>query len=201
MLLDALKIPIEKFEVSLHILSPQEAFLSVVRLALTGGALLSLPVWVREIVLFVRPGLKEKEVAGLKWVFLPAILMLVLGSWFGWSVLLPVSSGFLFRFGLSHGLEPVWTFSAWLGFVQGIVGGAALAFELPVICGLLARIGLLTPLFFKQKAGHLIVLTFVMAALLTPPDVVSQVLLAGPILLLLGISYKVVQSIHRGVTA
>ena len=183
--------PLGRQGAELHYLAPAEAFLAVVRMAMGTGLLLAFPFILREAAAFAAPALKQGEASALRRYLFPALAMPMLGAAFGW-LLLPVAAGFFFGFGAARAMVPVITLSAWLGFVSATVGGAAAAFELPVVCALLAKIGVLTPAFFRQRGPHLVVLTFVIAALLTPPDVVSQLLLAGPILLLLWASAWIV---------
>lgn len=176
--------PLVALGAELHFFTPAEAFMAVVRTALATGLLLASPFILREAAIFAGPALKPSEEQALRRYLFPALAMPLVGAAFGWLMLVPVASRFFFTFGATRAMEPVITLSAWLGFVSTTVGGAAAAFELPVVCALLAKIGVLTPAFFRQRGPHLVVMTFVIAALLTPPDVVSQLLLAGPILLL-----------------
>lgn len=172
--------------------------MATVRLALVVGALAASPMILWEAGAFVSPALKPAERDGLKRYGFWALAMPLVGALFGWFVLVPVASRFLFTFGAARAGDALWGMSAWLAFVGGTMGAAALAFELPVVAALLARIGVLTPAFFRERGPHMVVFTFVLAALLTPPDVISQVLLAGPILLLIFASAKLVERIHAG---
>jgi sec-independent protein translocase protein TatC len=164
-------------------ISPHEAFLSRIKLGLFGGLALAMPVVMYQAGAFVWSGLETAERKALIGFGPFFIILFYLGAAFGLGVILPVAMEFLLGFA-SIALVPVISVDRYLSFAAMVVFTGGLAFELPVLILFLNRIGIVTPEFLRQKRPIAIVSVFVIAALLTPPDVITQILIAAPMLLL-----------------
>lgn len=163
--------------------SPEEAFGARMTLAMTGGFLFALPVIFYHLWKFIALGLTDKEKSYVK-VFGPLSLFFFLaGSAFGYFVMLPMSLNFLLSFS-SAWMVPMITVDKYISFVGTIIIGSGATFELPLILAFLARIGIATPEFLRQKRRYAYVFILIVAAILTPPDIVSQVILSIPLVLL-----------------
>ena len=163
--------------------SPEEAFGARMTLALIGGFLFSLPVILYHLWKFISLGLTDKEKGYVK-VFGPlSLFFFISGSAFGYFVMLPMSMNFLLSFS-SAWMVPMITVDKYISFVGTIIIGSGATFELPLILAFLARIGIATPEFLKQKRRYAYVFILIVAAILTPPDVVSQVILSIPLVVL-----------------
>jgi len=163
--------------------SPADAFNARVSLAFLGGFLLALPVILFHIWKFIAVGLTDQERKNIK-VFGPLSLALFfIGVIFGYCVLLPISFNFLMSFS-SPWMMPMITVDKYISFVGTVVISSGVAFELPLILAFLARIGIATPEFLRQKRPYAILLILIVAAVLTPPDMISQIILAIPLLIL-----------------
>jgi len=113
--------------------------------------------------------------------------MFLLGASFAYYVVVPVGFSFLIAFG-STVVTVLPSIGTYVGFFTKIMIGFGIAFELPVITFFLAKIGIVDDRMLKDFFRYAIVLIFIVAAVLTPPDVISQVLMAAPLILLYGIS-------------
>ncbi len=167
--------------------SPQEAFMVKMMMTLLGGLFLSIPYFLYHAWQFLSAGLNDME-RRYTAVFVPfSIVFFGIGCLFGYFVILPIAFHFFLSFS-TPSLVPMITVEKYTSFSAGLILSFGLVFELPLIIVLLTRIGILTPAFLTEKRRHAIVVIFVVSAILTPPDVLSQMLMAIPLLVLYEIS-------------
>lgn len=166
--------------------TPAEAVMLSIKIALYGGLLFASPFIFLQMWKFISPGLYKNE----KRVIIPAAFAstfcFLSGVAFS-SFLLPMMLKFLTGFGAGL-LDPYFKAGEYLGFIMRICLAFGIAFQLPVVAFVLAKMGAITHKTLLRYARHAIVGIFILAAILTPPDVLSQVLLALPLLVLYGIS-------------
>jgi sec-independent protein translocase protein TatC len=171
------------------------AFFVALKVAFFSAILGALPVILWQIWLFVAPGLYENE----KKMVLPFVLggttMFVVGVAFAYYVVTPFGFDFLITFG-SFKFTPLINIEDYVGFFTKIMFGFGLAFELPVFAYFLALLGLVDDRQMTSFFKYAIVLIFVVAALLTPPDVLTQLLMAGPLIILYGLSILIVKMVN-----
>lgn len=179
-----------------------EPFFTNVKLAAFGALCISFPVVAGQIWAFVAPGLYKNE----RQAFLPFLIatpfMFIMGAAFFYYVLLPYAINFFAGFEQAAGPEHLAVqmenkVGEYIGFVMTLIFAFGLCFELPVLLSLLARVGLVTSAGLKSKRRYAIVIVFLVAAVVTPPDVFSQVSLAVPILLLYEISILLAKMIEK----
>jgi sec-independent protein translocase protein TatC len=176
---------------------PAEAFFIKLAVGVFGGMVLASPLIFHQFWLFVAPALYEAE-RKLALPFLICSLgLLLLGLWFCYSIVLPVSLSFFAEQYGDIGLTPQIKLSEYLGIAIRFLVIFGIIFELPIVAFFLARAGLITAAFLINHGRIAILLIFVLAAVLTPPDVISQLLLAGPLLVLYGVSIGVVKLSER----
>ena len=164
--------------------SPVEGFMQLVKIIFATGVLVSLPVMIAFIAGFVFPGLKPPERKHLVYGGLAGAGLFAAGAGFGYYLTLPVAVKFMFYFNNALGTTANWKIDAYLGFVLQLLIGFGLAFELPLILLVLGRMGLVTTRQMRQYRRHVVVGILVIAMLLTPPDVASQLEMAIPLYLL-----------------
>ena len=156
-------------------------------ISLAMGIIISLPVLFYQAWQFIVPGLLPKE----RKYFPPALLFttfcFLIGAAFAYTVMIPNILPFLFSMG-TETIEATINITEYMSFILRLILVAGLTFELPVLTFFLSRTGLLTPKFMKKYRRYGIVLIFIFAAIVTPPDPMSQILMALPLLLLYEIS-------------
>lgn len=165
----------------------QETFFTAMKVAFFGGFIISLPVIFWQLWLFLAPGLYDHEKKLVVPFVFFATLMFLLGASFAYYIVVPVGFDFLIAFGSSV-VSVLPSIGKYVGFFTKLLIGFGIAFELPVITFFLAKIGLVNDQMLKDFFRYAVVLIFIVAAVLTPPDVISQVLMAAPLLILYGVS-------------
>ncbi|MDD3008554.1 MAG: twin-arginine translocase subunit TatC [Arcobacter sp.] len=165
----------------------QETFFTALKVAFFAGFIVSLPVIFWQLWLFLAPGLYDHEKKLVVPFVFFATLMFLMGASFAYYVVVPVGFNFLIAFG-SAVVTVLPSIGAYVGFFTKLLIGFGISFELPVITFFLAKIGLVDDKMLKDFFRYAIVFIFIIAALLTPPDVVSQLLMAAPLTLLYGVS-------------
>lgn len=170
-------------------------FFVAMKVAFFTGLLASLPIVLAQIWLFVAPGLYDNE----KKMFLPFVvggtMMFVIGVMFAYYVVTPFGFSFLIAFGAFE-FVPLINIEDYVDFFTKIMLGFGLAFELPVICYFLALLGLIDDRMMIGFFRYAIVLIMIISAILTPPDVLTQILMAIPLTLLYGISILIVRAVN-----
>ena len=165
----------------------QETFFTAMKVAFFGGFIISLPVIFWQLWLFLAPGLYDHEKKLVVPFVFFATLMFLLGASFAYYIVVPVGFEFLVNFG-SAVVTVIPSIGKYVGFFTKLLIGFGIAFELPVITFFLAKIGLVDDRMLKDFFRYAIVIIFIVSALLTPPDVISQLLMAAPLTLLYGVS-------------
>ena len=181
----------------LQTLYPSETFMLSFKIALVAGIVLALPVLLHQLWSFVAPGLKNQE----KKALLPALFagtgLFVVGALFAFYLVVPMALHFFWEYGTRMGVQTSWTVSHYIGFVLMFLLAFGAAFELPLVVVLLTVFGILEPATIAARRPYVIVGIFVVAAILTPPDVVSQISLALPMWVLFEGSLAVSQFLVR----
>ncbi len=164
-------------------ITPTELFMSHIKIAVIGGAILALPIILFNIWMFAKPGLTSHERRSvLKATSLSGILFII-GALFGYLIVLPLTIDFFTSFQID-GIKPMISFSSYLSFTISFVLAFSIVFQLPILMTIVVKFGLVSTNTLNKNKKAAIIVIFVLAAILTPPDVVSQVLLAIPMILL-----------------
>ncbi len=160
-----------------------EMFFAYIKVAFIAGIMAASPLIFYQLWMFIAPGLYRKEKKMAIPFVVSSTILFVGGALFGYFVVFPF--GFKFFIGFSNdyvkalpSVKQYFSFSMKLLFAFGAV------FELPVIIFFLSKMGIVTPQFLSQKRKYAILLTFALAAILTPPDVITQCMMAGPLIVL-----------------
>ena len=175
------------FPHSLVFIAPQEAFVITLKIALFGGIIFALPMIIYHVWQFISSGLKKKEKRYLLFYSPFSLLLFLIGASFAYFLVVPVGLRFLLSFGGSS-LEPMISISKYLSFITLMILAFGIVFELPLVLMFLVMIGIVSPQLLAKKRKVFIIAIFVLAAILTPPDVFTQILLALPLIILYEVS-------------
>ena len=163
--------------------APGEAFVARILLTFIGGFFLALPVVLFQFWCFVAAGLKEDEIKYVR-IFGPCSLFLFfLGGIFAYFVIIPISIHFLLSFS-TPSIVPMITIKSYVSFVVTMLLAFGVVFELPLVLMFLTKIGVATPAFLVQKRKYAVVIILIVSAFITPPDCVTQILMALPLIVL-----------------
>lgn len=164
-----------------------EAFFTYLKVSLLTGVILATPVLFYEFWMFVSPGLYRKEKRFVLPVVILSIFFFCVGSSFGYFIVFPY--GFQFFLGFSSDtIQAMPSMKEYLGFASKMLLAFGFVFELPLVLTFMARMGLVSVEFLKKNRKYAILVFFTGSALITPPDVVTQIMMAIPLMILYEIS-------------
>jgi len=173
-----------------------EAFITYLKVAFFAGLVLATPVIFYQLWKFIMPGLYENERRYVLPFMIVATLFFVTGVSFAYYVVFPY--GFQFFLGFqTDSIAAMPAMKEYLGFVMKLMLAFGITFELPVIMFFLAKMGIVGPQVLKRNRKYAVLIVFVLAAILTPPDVISQILLAIPLLILYEVSIWVTHFVRK----
>jgi sec-independent protein translocase protein TatC len=164
-------------------IAPAELLLAYVKIAVIGGLIIAAPFLIFQIWLFVIPGLNKKEKRYILLSLILGSIFFIAGVTFSYFVVIPTMLTFFMGF-QTNAIKPMISFSSYLSFILSTIFTFGIIFELPILMVLLSRFGIVKVSFLKKNRKFTILIIFVLAAILTPPDVISQIILAGPMILL-----------------
>ncbi|WP_297484483.1 twin-arginine translocase subunit TatC [Sulfurimonas sp.] len=171
------------------------AFFVALKVSFFAAIIAALPIILSQIWLFIAPGLYSHEKKMIIPFILGGTIMFIVGVLFAYYVVTPFGFDFLITFG-SFRFTPLINIEDYVGFFTKIMFGFGIAFELPVFAYFLALLGLVNDKQMMAFFKYAIVIIFIVAALLTPPDVLTQLLMAGPLLVLYGASILIVKMVN-----
>lgn len=170
--------------IRLQFSEPSAAIKMWLTVAFVGGLLLSLPALVFIIGSFVLPGVKDAERRLLSRISGFSGVLFLSGIAMGYKITLPLALGLMLKIGGKLGGESIWFYNKYISFSLQLLLGFGIAFQLPVVILILGKMGLVNSTQLREKRRHMIVALLVLAMLLTPPDVMTQLLMALPLILL-----------------
>ena len=166
-------------------------------IALIGGVVLAIPVITFQIWKFISPGLYANERGFVLPLVFFSFVSFLLGIIFSYTILIPYCLNF---FASLSGETVLNNFSInhYFSFITWLLLGCGIVFQLPVVSFLLSTIGLLTPAFMRHYRRHAIVIIFILSSFITPPDPVSMLVMAFPLIILYELSIGVSWIVNRG---
>ena len=152
------------------------------------GFIVAFPYVLYQLWSFISPGLKPNERKNSKGFLIIASFLFFLGVLFGYYIVTPLSLNFLANYQISKQISNEFDISSVIAIVRSSALASGFVFELPIIIYFLTKIGLVTPQFLRKYRKYALVLVLILSAIITPPDIASQVIVAIPILILYQVS-------------
>jgi sec-independent protein translocase protein TatC len=173
--------------IQLQVLKIQTKFNIKLEISLLAGIIFSLPVILYQLWKFIAPGLLKNEKRTLPIISFAVALCFFVGIIFAYFIIIPYTINFLIKMGPVD-VENNIALDFYIGFILRVLAVFGIVFELPTLSFLLTKLGLLTPFIMRKYRRYAIVGTFIIGAILTPPDPISQILLALPLIILYEVS-------------
>jgi sec-independent protein translocase protein TatC len=191
------RICINQDPFSLQTVKMAEQFSMHIMVSLVAGILIAFPYIFWEFWRFITPALYDKEKKTATGAVFYTSLLFILGVLFGYYIIAPLSVNFLGNYRVSESVISAPTLRSYVGTITSVVLAAGVVFQLPILVYFLSRVGLVTPDFLKKYRKHSLVLIVTLSAIITPPDVFSQVLVALPLMVLYEIGIAISKRIVR----
>jgi sec-independent protein translocase protein TatC len=161
------------------------------------GFIIAFPYIFWEIWRFVKPALNDKELSGVRGVIFWVSLLFFIGVAFGFFFLAPYAFNFFATFSLSSQIQNMPTVQDYLDLLLTFTLGCGLAFQLPIVLYFFGKVGIVTASFLKKYFRHAIVAIVIIAAIITPPDGLTQIIVATPLIILYWISIMLVAKVNK----
>lgn len=191
------KLCINSIPIKLQNIQMAGQFTAHIKISLIAGIVMAFPYIFFEFWNFVKPALHTKERNTARGSIFVISLLFFAGVLFGYYVICPLSINFLYNYQVSDIAVNDIKLMSYISIIASICLASGVLFELPVIVMFLSKIGLLTPEFLKKYRKHALLIILVLSAIITPPDIFSQILVSLPLLLLYEISIKISARIVR----
>jgi sec-independent protein translocase protein TatC len=153
-----------------------------------GGIIMAFPYIFWEFWRFIRPALTKKELNQTRGVIFWVSLLFFAGVFFGYFVIAPYTVNFFANFQLDESIVNQWTITSYIDTLIPLILGTGLAFQLPLVVFFLSKLGMVTPDFLRKSRKYAIVIIVIVAGVITPPDVISQLVVSFPLLILYEVS-------------
>lgn len=183
------------FEIQSRKVSGQ--FSTHIWVSITAGFIIAFPYVLYQFWKFISPGLYQNERFFARGVIFISSMLFFMGVLFGYYVVVPFSINFLGNYKVSDIVMNEFDIDSYIGIVRAAVLSSGLIFELPVIIYFLTKIGLVSSSFLKSSRKYMVVIILILSAIITPPDVASQIAVAIPIMILYEISILIAKRIER----
>lgn len=189
---------VEKIDFALQSRSLTGQFTMYMSSAFITGFVLAFPFFFYQLWSFIEPALNPNERKNARGGIFFVSLLFFSGILFGYYIVCPLSINFLANFKLDESIVNQFDITSYISMLTMIILGCGLIFQLPVIVYILSKIGIMTPGFMRKYRRHAIIVILIVAAVLTPsPDVLSQMLVATPMLILYEISIFISAAVDR----
>lgn len=166
-------------------------------MSVMGGLVLAFPYVFAQIWSFVKPGLKQNEKGVMKGIIFYVSILFFTGIMFGYFVVAPLCVQFFGSYQISKSVENIFTINSYMSTILSTVFYTGLLFLLPVLAYIFAKLGIITPAFLRKYRKHAIIGVLILSAVITPPDLISQVIVSIPIVLLYELSIFVTAGVVK----
>ena len=172
-------------------------FMTHMYISAVAGFILSFPYILWEIWHFVRPAMKEKEQKYSRGGILISTFLFLVGILFSYFVIVPLTVNFLGTYSVSESVHNQISLNSYISTVVSLTFAVGVVFELPILIYFLTKIGIVTPEYLKKNRRYMYIIILILAAIITPPDVFSQTMVAIPLAALYELSIVVSKKVYK----
>ncbi|MCB9252669.1 MAG: twin-arginine translocase subunit TatC [Flavobacteriales bacterium] len=172
-------------------------FIMHLMIAFVTGLILAFPYVIYEFWKFFKPALKESERKKTTGIIFTSSLLFLMGVLFGYFILTPISMYFMASYNISDEINNTWTIQSYISFITMLTVATGIIFELPLVMYFLAKLGIINSAFLKKYRRYAVLAILVVAAIVTPPDVGSQVLVCIPLLILYEVGIVITKRVEK----
>ena len=172
-------------------------FSTNINIALIGGIIVSIPYIFWEFWRFIKPALYEKERKHATGAVFYSTMLFLLGVLFGYYLIVPLSTHFFGSYRVSDEVVNQINLNSYISSVTTIILGSGIVFELPIVIYFLAKVGLVGPGFLIKYRKHAYIVLLLLAAIITPPDVFSMLMVSGPLICLYELGVILAKGIEK----
>ncbi len=166
-------------------------------IALYGGLILAVPYVLWELYRFIMPALKSTERKYSRGMVFYTTLLFMLGVLFGYFMIVPLTLNFLGGYSVSSEILNQITLKSYIGIISSLVFASGLIFELPILVYFLSKVGIITPGFMRKYRKHALIIILLIAGIITPPDIFSQIMVTIPMYALFEVSIFISARIEK----
>jgi len=175
---------VEEIPLEMQSMTMTGQFSYALMMSILGGVVLAFPFIFYQVWAFIRPGLKKNEKTISKGIVLYVSLLFFLGISFGYFIVAPLCVQFFGSYQISAQLQNIFTITSYMSMILSTIFYSGLLFLLPVLAYLFTKLGVLTPSFLRKYRKHAIIGILILSAVITPPDLISQIIVGIPIAIL-----------------
>lgn len=172
-------------------------FISHIKVSLVAGLIVASPYVFWEVWKFIKPALHRKEQKHASGAVFYTSILFIIGILFGYYIITPLSIHFLSSYNVSKEIANTIKLNSYIGTVTSVTFASGIIFELPIAVLFLSKTGMLTPQFMRKYRKHAYVSLLILSAIITPPDIFSQVLVCLPLIILYEISVYISRSVNK----
>jgi len=194
---DTFNICFEDVEVDFQSTALSSQFGTSIKMGFIGGFIGAFPFIFHQIWGFIKPGLKQNELKSVKGITWFISILFFIGILFGYYVIAPLTVNFLGLFFITEEVKNIFTISDFISTIVSTILLTGVLFLLPVLILILSKIGLVTSTFLKKYRKHSFVAVLILAAIITPPDISTQVIVTIPIMILYELGIQIAKRIEK----
>ncbi len=187
----------ESFDLTIINIKMSGQFLTHMYISIIAGIILTIPYIIWEIWSFIKPALYKNERKYTNYAVISSSLLFIIGILFSYFLIVPLTVNFLGTYHVSEFVQNQVSLKSYVNTVVSVTFAVGIVFELPIFMYFFTKVGLVTPSFLKKNRKYMLVICLILSAIITPPDVFSQVLVCIPLFALYEISILISKRVYR----
>jgi len=187
----------ESFDLTIINIKMSGQFLTHMYISIIAGIILTIPYIIWEIWSFIKPALYQNERKYTNYAVISSSLLFIIGILFSYFLIVPLTVNFLGTYHVSEFVQNQVSLKSYVNTVVSVTFAVGIVFELPIFMYFFTKVGLVTPSFLKKNRKYMLVICLILSAIITPPDVFSQVLVCIPLIGLYEISILISKRVYR----